>query len=853
MANAEVGSAYLSIIPSIKNINSKIFDGIKSAAKGVVAGIGAIGAAAVSAGGVALKNFGAFEQMAGGTKAIFQDAASAVQGNAVAAQGLGISMTDYMSQLNSFGSALKQSLGGDVQKAASIGDMAIKDMADNVSVFGTNIQDVQNAYQGFAKQNYTMLDNLKLGYGGTKTEMQRLISDANSLRVANGQAGDLTIDKFSDVVEAIHTVQENMGVTGNASREMATTIEGSIAGVKAAFSNWLAALGDSNADIGAFTKALVDSIANALKVIIPRMAIIIGALISELPTLFSSLTGTLAPIFINALSNAWNTAAEFVANTFNISVPNIDSSGIINAFNSIKDTVSQVIAFIAPYVAGAFRGIGTALSFVAANLNSIIPIIGIAVSALGTLSVISKVSTAIKSAATAFNSFNTALSMIKSFQGLGAVLSTLAGGSVVIVIASIAALGAAFVLLYNNSETFRNAVQTAWTNIQTLAAAVWPSIELVISTVMTSIQTVIQTAWPIIQTVITTVMNAIQMVVQTIWPFISTAFQMAGDTISQIVAVVWPIIQSIITGVMNTIMTIVNTVWPVVTSAFNLAFTVISGLVQTVWPLIQGIITGVMQAIQGIIQGVWPIVMAIFRTAGSVIKGVIDTVFPAIQAIISGVMSAIQTIINVVMNLVQGNWSGAWNAISSFLSGALDGIKSAVQSGLNNVASFFSDLPGNILGALGDVGNLLVNAGKSIIDGLLNGLKNAIGGVYDFVSGIAGKITSLKGPIPYDLKLLIPNGQAIMHGLQEGISVGLDKVLEDVVEIAPAIKSEIDTSFNTPDFSSGSKYMFEVESSPAQSGYDLIIAWLEKNLPQIISTYTPMPTDREWKRAISSI
>ena len=143
-----------------------------------------------------------------------------------------------MEQATSFSAALIQSLNGDTRKAAKITDMAIKDMSDNANTFGTDMQSIQNAYQGFAKQNYTMLDNLKLGYGGTKQEMERLLRDAEKI---SGVKYD--INNLSDVYEAIHTIQEETGITGTTAKEAAKTVDGAVNSMKAAWENWLTAIG----------------------------------------------------------------------------------------------------------------------------------------------------------------------------------------------------------------------------------------------------------------------------------------------------------------------------------------------------------------------------------------------------------------------------------------------------------------------------------------------------------------------------------------------------------------------------------------------------------------------------------
>ena len=157
----------------------------------------------------ALEAVSSMEQNIGGVETLFKDSAQAVIDSAnIAYKTAGMSANEYMSTVTSFSASLLQSLGGDTEKAAQIADMAIIDMSDNANKMGTSMELIQNAYQGFAKQNYTMLDNLKLGYGGTKTEMERLIADANKVKEANGEMADLSIDSFADVTEAIHIIQK---------------------------------------------------------------------------------------------------------------------------------------------------------------------------------------------------------------------------------------------------------------------------------------------------------------------------------------------------------------------------------------------------------------------------------------------------------------------------------------------------------------------------------------------------------------------------------------------------------------------------------------------------------------------
>lgn len=236
----------------------------------------------------ALDSVGQLEQNVGGVETLFGDAADAVIASADRAyQTAGMSANDYMSTVTSFSASLLQSLGGNTEEAAKVADMAIIDMADNANKMGTSMDMIQNAYQGFAKQNYTMLDNLKLGYGGTKTEMERLLADAEKL---TGVKYD--INNLNDVYQAIHAVQEEMGITGTTAKEAASTLEGSMASARAAWDNFMNGSGDADQLADAFATA-ADNIVKNLAEIIPRFAETLpalgGAIIAQIPGLVAAI------------------------------------------------------------------------------------------------------------------------------------------------------------------------------------------------------------------------------------------------------------------------------------------------------------------------------------------------------------------------------------------------------------------------------------------------------------------------------------------------------------------------------------------------------------------------------------
>lgn len=287
---------------AISSMSGKAVGALNGVATVGLAGVGTAVAALAGVGKSALDAYATYEQAVGGVDTLFKDASGTVQKYAAEAyRTAGVSANEYMTQVTSFSASLISSLGGDTAKAAELGNTAMVDMSDNANKMGTDIESIQQTYQSLARGNYAMLDNLKLGYGGTKSEMERLIQDANKVKQANGEMGDLSIDKFSDVVQAIHIMQQQMGISGTTAKEAATTIEGSIGMMKAAWQNWLAELGKDNADINGLTTQLVDSVSTVIKNVGPRIAQIITGITAALPQLFASLGGTLPALVMQIL------------------------------------------------------------------------------------------------------------------------------------------------------------------------------------------------------------------------------------------------------------------------------------------------------------------------------------------------------------------------------------------------------------------------------------------------------------------------------------------------------------------------------------------------------------------------
>lgn len=317
---------------------------LKVTAQAATAVAGAAASAAAAIGTASLKSYASFEQLSGGVKAIMGDEIYPyIQGLADDAYATaGISSNAYLDQVTSFSASLMKSLGGDTHAAVDRADMAIKDMSDNANRMGTDIETVQATYQSLMRGSYAMLDNLRLGYGGTKEEMEKLVADASKL---TGEA--LDPENFGDVIKAIHAVQENLGITGATADEAATTIEGSVNSMKAAWSNWLTGLGNEDADMSQLTDNLVKSIDNVAKNVLPRINQIAGQMMESLPDMLAGAASKIAPVLSEALAGAWNMAVSALG-SLGIQLPNIDAGGVMSALSSAMESIKPVIEAVGP-------------------------------------------------------------------------------------------------------------------------------------------------------------------------------------------------------------------------------------------------------------------------------------------------------------------------------------------------------------------------------------------------------------------------------------------------------------------------------------------------------------------------
>ena len=328
----------------------------KSIGSAFLTGTGIAAGALTTLVGASVKAYADMEQNLGGVETLFKDSADKVIENSKKAyETAGMSANEYMETVTGFSASLLQGLGGDTEKAVGIADTAIKDMSDNANKMGTSMELIQNAYQGFAKQNYTMLDNLKLGYGGTQAEMARLINDSgvlgNSMKVTAETVNQVSFDK---IIEAIHKIQDNMGITGTTSKEAASTITGSLNSAKSAFENFISGAGDIDTVVKTFTTA-AGNILNAVVKMAPQVMTgivdLINGLIPQIPTFLQTLLPPLVQGVVGLIQGLV-TALPQILTVLAQMLPTIITS-LINGFIQIANTLAEQMPTIIPIIVDA--------------------------------------------------------------------------------------------------------------------------------------------------------------------------------------------------------------------------------------------------------------------------------------------------------------------------------------------------------------------------------------------------------------------------------------------------------------------------------------------------------------------
>lgn len=838
----ELGQAYVQIMPSAKGISGMIKNAIapEASAAGQSAGmtigssIASIATKVIAAAGIgkafsaAISEGANLQQSLGGIDTLFKDSAEKVKGYANEAfRTAGLSANAYMENVTGFSASLLQSLGGDTAKAADVANMAMIDMSDNANKMGTSMDRIQDAYQGFAKQNYTMLDNLKLGYGGTKTEMERLLADAEKL---TGVKYD--INNLADVYQAIHAIQGQLDITGTTAKEASSTFSGSFAAMKASAQNVLGKLALGENVLPAL-QALLDTTSTFLfNNFIPMVSNVfsgLGLLLTEglskvASQLFGEAFGSAVYSQLSKVSGVFQTFFDMLFGSLNKQ----DNINILEALGFSKDTASQIVN-IADNIRGAFENIGAIIGNVVGFLGDFTG--EVRGSAVGTdllvtafeglTGLLKGVSGIIKDVTKFFKENEAASDLLKSalvaigvglpiikiasfitaLGGIPGIISIISGaittfaGTVTSAIASIPLVGwiaaavAGLTWFFTQTKTgqkiwagFVSWIKDAWQGISDFFSGLWSGISDGAKKIWAGVQAV----WAAHVEAVKAIWNGMTEFFSNLWNGIKSAFTTAWTAITQaVMTIVQPFID-VFVSLWNNVKDGLSKMWDGVKMVF-----------QGAWEFIKSIVMGAALIIIDLLTGNFGKLGEDMGLIWDNIKNAISMVWEGLKLYFSGVVDAIvgyaKTVFETLVSALQAVWdsitgaaSAAWewlkttitNIITSFISGAIavwEGFKNALSNLWNGLKATAEASWNALKTAVVNVINGLVQGAQKAWDDLKNGVSNAVSSVTKVFDGLK-KIN------------LFEAGKAIIDGFLKGLKGAFDNVKNFVGGIADWIR-----------------------------------------------------------------
>lgn len=534
----------------------------------------------------------------------------------------GVSANDYMQQVTSFSATLLQGLGGDTEKAAQYADKALVQMADNANKMGTNMSDIQNAYQGFAKDNYTMLDNLKLGYGGTAGEMARLVNESGVLNGAFTATAENVKDiPFHTLIEAIGITQDKLGITGTTAKEASETVAGSFQAMKASFENLVAGLGNGEADIEGLMEDLKDTVLTFKDNVSRVLLTIWDNLPLEPWQKWTGLIATLAGPALIAVGSVASGIAKMIT-AFKV------IGGAISSLSSLF-TVAEGGGGIFSAIAGALGALSSTVLVVIAVIASLIAIL------VGVYNTSEEFRNKVNSAFEAVRS--TVTSAIQE------------------VVSFVMEIFGTLISWWNeNHALFEQTATTVWNAIKTVVETVTNFLAPFIEATWNNIVSVVSVAWDILKVVIETALNIILGIIKVVMQLINGDWSGAWETIKETVGKVWD-------GIKKIIDIAINSVWNVI---------------QTGWEGIKNIVSATLEFIKSLVQSGWNRVLSIITSIGAFIISAVKTAF---NNAVASARNFISNAYNVGRNLIMGFVNGVKNAAGALI----DAVGGAVKGAIN--------------------------------------------------------------------------------------------------------------------------------------------------------------------------
>lgn len=618
---------------------------------GLVAAATTATAAAVGIVKTAVQEFADYEQLVGGVDTLFKDSSSIVQGYAQEAfKTAQVSANNYMETVTGFSASLIQSLGGDTNKAAELANTAMIDMSDNMNKMGTNLESIQYAYQGFAKQNYTMLDNLKLGYGGTKKEMERLLADAEKLSGVHYEIGN-----FADMVSAIHVIQENLGIAGTSAKEASTTITGSVNSMKAAWKNLLVGMADGNQDVG----TLMDNFINA----------------------FKTAASNLAPRIVQALKGAGNLIAQ-LAPVIADQLPQL-----------INDVLPSLIEATTTLIVGLIKALPTIFTTLVSGIVKALPTL---------FEAIVKTLPALISAIGEFLSKPENIGILAGSFGIlfGASILKSLGGNLLTTARS------GFKSLFDKMIT-KETTSGLTNGLTSSVDGLGKSLSTKIKSIGSAVSSAFKTIGDILKNVVNAVMEPIKALLKGVGEAIAGFFKAFASPEIAIGAAMFTVAAAAIAAAIFLIGSAIGAIMPVLTDLFNnIIMPIAQFIADTVLRLIeattQAVIILTNEALIPLGEFLTSSFIAIIQTISDAITNLTQgALIPLINTVSGAFIGIIQTAGNVLTNILKVALEGIANVIGAVGDGFLkmgQAVKTALE-GVQGVLSTFADLIKSIASA----------------------------------------------------------------------------------------------------------------------------------------------------------
>lgn len=648
----KVGSAFSKIGKAALAVGKVIAVGMGVA----ITAIGALTAQSVQA-------YADYEQLVGGIETLFGDAQDTVMGYAKEAfRTAGMSANEYMETVTGFSASLIQSLEGDTQEAAEKANQAILDMSDNANKMGTAIGSIQDAYQGFAKQNYTMLDNLKLGYGGTKEEMERLLADAEKL---SGVKYD--ISSYADIVDAIHVVQTEMGITGTTAEEASKTISGSVSSMKAAWSNLVTGLGDDNADLSALIDTFVESLLISADNVLPRIEKILGGIsdlvVQLVPKIAEKLPGMLQTVLPALLQGV---VALFTS--------------LVSALPGLLQILLEQMPFIMTEICSALE---TTLPLL---LSSAEEIFGQLFSFI-------------------FNDLlGTELDVGGLFSSLNEVILTISESLMPLIPVLVSFATDLVAQLMPLVEELLPIVADLLLIIVPLVVDLVPKITETVTLLITSLMPTLLNLCNSIQLY---VLPALEVLVEWLGPIIMDTI----DNVSRVLEGLAQIFSGIMEFIVSTVefwLAIFQGDWSGALDAtknqWSALWDIVLGILKTAFTGIIGLVTKNWDKIKNFFLKIWDWVVEAFEFAKENVINVFENIYSKIQDNIEAVKKVFGGLIDNLKNVFAGNWEEAWNGIVNSFKGIINLIPTILESNINAAVGIINGMINGINKLTGTIG-----------------------------------------------------------------------------------------------------------------------------------------------------